>query len=287
MLIVVFTVLVTATAAFAAEMTVDFDGRTSGNQASGSSKSSLLDLINSAAFSEDNCGGLMACGTSLPSEILAAAIEAAGSMPLEARRNIPDYTLPQVPAPDFPMPTPIPSYLSGGCAMYCPYGYTYGSVTGGCSCKPDPWYTIWEQEGGVGGFNCEETNPNSWVGMALCYPGANAVQGEAGRKVKSKKTPAAAQPALQKQLLGILLAYCDTYPEFAAAVLPMLKDGKAKIGVYDGFVHIVNSKKIIRFAGKAAAEAEQKNSPRKSGPGFQSTAAQAADAIINAITAWN
>ena len=192
-------------------------------------------------------------------------------------RNMPDNTLPQVPAPNLPVETPFPSHLHGECALFCEYGYATN-----CSCNPDPssnpepWNTIWEQEGGEGGSHWVEINSNSGLSMAVSAPHANPIAVGAG--VKSKTVVIVARPALQERLCNILLDYCDRSPDFAAAVLPMLKDGKAKIGAYDGFVHIVNGNKIIRFAGKAAAGKGLKTSQQKSWAYIQ-----AAEAVITAI----
>ena len=192
---------------------------------------------------------------------------------------------------DVPLPAPVivpqsnaisHSPLSvGGCGVVC-----QGGINADCSCV-NFWQSIWDQTGGEAGYICGEITPDSWVSMAKCGPGVNLPAVGALMQSGSKALTPATYPALQEKLHKILLSYCDKSPEFAEAILPMLKDGNAKITTHNGFVYIVNGNTIIRFGGEMPAESKKAVSSRKWGLPLAEAAANAVGAVYGAVTAWN
>jgi hypothetical protein len=165
------------------------------------------------------------------------------------------------------------------CMLYCQHG-----MNNDCSCI-DPWWPYpWYEPA-----TCQTIpHNNTWYELANCTPGMDWGQIIAGGRRQTKAVAAARmlQPELQKKLQDILLGYCDTYPEFAAAVLPMLKDGNAKITVHNGHVYVIHGEKVMRF-GANVPESERAATSKKWGLGAWETAVSAGEAVYNAVNAWN
>lgn len=176
--------------------------------------------------------------------------------------------------PVFPELQPyIPSL---DCSIVC-----FNGMNSDCSCK-DPWQEVWQQAGGSNTFGCQGMDLNSWYGMVKCSQD-DSVMANARGLARSGNARPRLDPALQKKLRGILLGYCDTYPEFAEVIMPALKDADAKILAREGFVYVVSGNSIIRFGGKTPVEADK----RIELPGWLGPAADAAGAVYGAINAWN
>ncbi len=119
--------------------------------------------------------------------------------------------------------------------------------------------------------------PEDWESMIANTPG----------QAESVKVARTFHPGLQQKLRDILLKYCNTYPEFADAVLPMLIDGNAKITIHNGFVYIITGERIMRFGGAAPSKAEKSASSNKWSLTTWGVAAEAAEAVYNAANALN
>lgn len=257
-LIAAFAVVMAAASAAKAEVRVDFDGSAPGTE----------------SFTE-----ALKATTALDSDDLAP-------LPVSI---IEPYPCTGVAILPFPGPcdnfTPGQSiqpnpYYPGACAAVC-----FGTLTADCRCV-DPWQNIWEQEGGELGYICKGIPSNSWAGMAKCGPGADLSAVEELTQPKSTKSSRTSHPALQKKLRKILLGYCNTYPEFAEAVLPMLKDDKAKITTHNGFVYIMSGNSIMRLGGAISPESDGL-SRKGGGLGIIGAIVEAAGAVNDAINAWN
>lgn len=201
----------------------------------------------------------------------------------------------EIPVPginEVPLPLIVPGLPDGdiaptrppvGCTLYCHYG-----LEDNCTCI-EPWLPYpWEQPG-----VCQTLSQvGPWYELARCSPPAEWDQMIAGAQGRGESAALARvlQPALQQKLRDILLGYCDSYPEFAEVVLPILKDDGAKITIRDGFVYIISGNSIIRFRGKANEESGKESSLRKPGPtGLQYVDAfiQAGASVYNAVQSWN
>lgn len=82
--------------------------------------------------------------------------------------------------------------------------------------------------------------------------------------------------ALQEKLQGMARGYCETYPEFAAVVQPLLRAPGAAVFARFGYVYILGGEDIVRFAGKKTAEGDVAE------PGFGEIAAGIAEEILAA-----
>lgn len=194
-----------------------------------------------------------------------------------------DITMPQA-APVAEFAGAISPLSSGGCMAVCQYG-----MNSDCSCKKSWLQEFLEQQSGT---TCQPVPLDTgWYEMVRC--GGNPVDWNlliSGSQGQAKSVASARMfhPDLQQKLRDILMGYCNTYPEFAEAVLPMLKDEKAKIVARDGFVYILSGNSIIRFDGKATTGPETNASSRKSWlPGWAGPAADAVGAAYAATQAWN
>lgn len=196
-----------------------------------------------------------------------------------------DMTMPQA-APVAEFAGAISPLSSGGCMAVCQYG-----MNSDCSCKKSWLQEFLEQQSGT---TCQPVPLDaSWYEMVRC--GGNSVDwnlliSSAQGQAKSVASARMFHPDLQQKLRGVLMGYCNTYPEFAEAVLPMLKNEKTKIVARDGFVYILSGNSIIRFSGKEAPVSEKGVSSRKkpsTGLALVDAAVEAGAAVYSAAQAWN
>ncbi len=149
-----------------------------------------------------------------------------------------------VPMP-FPMPSGDPAPGFGwhpmeGCALFCEYGYKDN-----CTCANSPAWTDYPPMPDP--YFCQELGTPNWYSVGQC-PGMQDNMPQllsAQKSARSGLSPA----GLQRKLHEVLLGYCDTYPEFAASVLPMLKAPGSVVFYRDGFVNISAGDKLMRFGG--------------------------------------
>lgn len=193
-----------------------------------------------------------------------------------------DITLPHAaPAVDF---TGAFSPLSsGGCMVVCQFG-----INNDCSCKKPWWLDLSYQQDGAQDSCQPIPLGTGWYEMVRC--GGNPVDWNliiAGARGETRSAGSARMfhPGLQQKLREILMGYCNTYPEFAEVVLPMLKDEKAKIAARDGFVYIISGNSIIRIAGKDAEKAGKAGSGAKFNANLWGAAGSAAQAVIDVVEA--
>ncbi|MBI4349862.1 MAG: hypothetical protein HY550_00330 [Elusimicrobia bacterium] len=154
-----------------------------------------------------------------------------------------------------------------------------------------PWLSdFFSQHGGIQTI-CQPMSPsNTWYEVVRCgglpadWESMIANTPGQAEYVKAART---FHPGLQQKLRDILLGYCNTYPEFADAVLPMLNDGNAKITIHNGFVYIITGERIMRFSGATPSKAEKGASSNKWSLTTWGTAAEAAEAVYNAVNALN
>lgn len=198
-----------------------------------------------------------------------------------------DVILPQA-ASVVEFPGGLSPLSSGGCMVVCQFG-----INNDCSCKEPWWLDLSYQQDGAQYLCQPMPHENGWYEMVRC--GGNPVDWNliiAGAQSETKSAGSAHMfhPGLQQKLRDILMGYCNTYPEFAEVVLPMLKDEKARIATRDGFVYIISGNSIIRFSGKVNAESGEEVSSRKkpsTGLPLVDAAVQAGAAVYTAVQAWN
>lgn len=132
---------------------------------------------------------------------------------------------------------------------------------------------------------------NTWYELVRCD--GNLTDWEAMIADSQEPTPQKAarmfHPSLQRKLREVLLGYCNTYPEFAEVVLPMLVDKNAKVAAHKGFVYIISGNSIIRFGGITSQESASlsRKGGSTSGLGLIGAIVEAAGAVNDAIEAWN
>lgn len=155
------------------------------------------------------------------------------------------YGMPPLPVPQSQADKKAPLGLSnmelGACSAYCQFG-----MSDDCSCK-EPEEYIWGQHLGEFG-DCPELPHGVLGGVAKCSPVDPDFFRAKTARPRDRKSGYIGLPAVQKRLQDILYGYCDTYPEFAAAVLPMLRDG-GEIAATGGAVYIIGGSKVMRIAG--------------------------------------
>jgi len=162
-------------------------------------------------------------------------------MPGIPGQSWPHQNLPPIPFQDF------------GCGLVCLYG-----------AHPYKWCACYDPGNPLDGFQ-----PN-WGDIIAFVP---------GRKVEFKRINPAESQDLQKKLVSILLGYCNTYPEFAAAVLPALQ-GKPVVTADKGFAYVMYGDRGLRLPG--TAKYLENSGEQKAGL----NSALAADTVINAVSAW-
>ena len=215
----------------------------------------------------------------------------------DSRQIIPSGALDQVPVPvpADPVESPIPMIEpwnidpQPACMMVCFPGIEgYPDCCGAAQNTYTWWPQPWEAPG-----TCQPIPHNgNWYEMANCNPTVDWDQiiPSAQGQTKSAKSARIFHPGLQQKLREILMGYCDTYPEFAEVILPMLKKEGTKIVTHGRIVYIINGNSIIRFGGKAPAESESGASARKkpsTGLALVDAAVQAAEAVYNVVQAVN
>lgn len=184
--------------------------------------------------------------------------------------------------PWFPGGQDAPLTPPMACMLYCQYG-----MKDDCSCI-DPWWLYsWDMPSA-----CQPTPHNGiWYEVAHCsllVDQEHTISGAQGQ-TKSVSPARMLQPGLQQKLRKILLSYCDTYPEFAEVVLPMLKHKDTKITSHNKFIYIIYESRVIRFGGLANAKSATPTRKAGSGGGLGllGAIAEAAGAVNDAINAWN
>jgi len=178
----------------------------------------------------------------------------------DSRQIIPSGALDQVPVPvpvdpvESPIPMIEPWHIDpqDQCMMVC-----FPGVEGypDCCGASHNTYTWWPQPWAAPGACQPMPHNGAWYDMVYCSPAVDWGQVIAGAQgqTKSAKSARIFHPGLQQKLRDILMGYCNTYPEFAETVLPMLKKEGTKIMTHGRIVYIINGNSIIRFGGKAPA----------------------------------
>lgn len=127
-----------------------------------------------------------------------------------------------------------------------------------------PMIEPWQIRGGDG--LCMEKVSGPMYSMVECNgPAWDVLMAGPARQSVSR----AASANLQKRIREILLGYCDAYPEFTHAVLPVLNKKDSGVVIYNGAVYVVGGNSLVRLGqpgGRPAAGNALKVSAGQAGP---------------------
>jgi hypothetical protein len=161
-----------------------------------------------------------------------AQIEFDGKSPRTNAPKLAAAIIEQDPGFDTPIPQPIPGYIPG-CGDMVILPWPQNSCTDGPLLPQD----------------CSQTDTGSWWWVAVCgeplpwYAQPGYLEATTG----SARTNPAEKAAAKAHFADLILGYANTYPEFAATVMPALKDKKANV-VYDRKgAYVMSGKTVVRM----------------------------------------